>query len=64
MKKTEKKNWGKKQNQKIKSTNNFEKKYNKKNYAGKQYNNSQCFKEKNYKANILTSLILKKNKQK
>ena len=64
MKKTEKKNWGKKQNQKIKSTNNFEKKYNKKNYAGKQYNNSQYFKEKNYKANILTSLILKKNKQK
>jgi hypothetical protein len=37
---------------------NFEK-----NHMGKHYNNSQCFKEKNYKAKFLISSILKKNRQ-
>ena len=30
---------------------------------GKHCNNSQCFKEKNYKAKFLISSILKKNQQ-
>jgi len=32
----------------------------KKNYVGKHYSNSQCFKEKHYKAKFLTSSIFKK----
>jgi hypothetical protein len=32
----------------------------KKNHIGKHCNNSQCFKEKNYKAKFLISSILKK----
>jgi hypothetical protein len=30
---------------------------------GKHYNNSQCFKEKNYKAKFLISSILENNRQ-
>ena len=37
----------------------MKKNHNKKNYMGKHYNNSQCLKEKNYKAKFLTSSILK-----
>jgi len=37
----------------------LKKNHNKKNYMGKHYNNSQCLKEKNYKAKFLTSSILK-----
>jgi hypothetical protein len=44
---------------KIKLKNNFDKNQNKKkNYMGKYRSNSQYFKEKNYKAKFLTSLIL------
>jgi len=32
----------------------------KKNHVGKHYSNTQCFKEKNYKAKFSTSSILKK----
>jgi hypothetical protein len=47
-------------NEKIKSSNNFEKHHNKKTYMEKHYSSSQCFKEKNYKTKFLTSSILKK----
>jgi hypothetical protein len=35
--------------------------FGKKNHMGKHYNNSQCFKEKNYKAKFLINSILKKS---
>jgi len=38
----------------------MKKKKRKKNYVEKRRSNSQYFKEKNYKANFLTSSILKK----